>query len=170
MSTAIKFIANRTMSKSFDLDRFDFRLLELLQSDARTAIPVLAETVGLSPPACYRRIRRLKKIGAIESEVAIVRPKTLGWGLSMIVLLTLEREGSRTVRDLLAELSRVPEIIEIWNVTGDYDFALKMVARDMEDYGDLAERHFSSDERIRSFKTLVVIRGEKGATPLPAAG
>lgn len=158
------------MVTNLDLDAFDLRLLELLQSDSRTAVPVLAEAVGLSPPACYRRIRRLKESGAIESEVAIVRPKTLGWGLSMVVLLTMEREGSRTVRDLLAELSKVPEVIEIWNVTGDYDFALRMVARDMEDYGDLAERLFSSDDRIRTFKTLVIIRGEKGATPLPAAG
>jgi Lrp/AsnC family leucine-responsive transcriptional regulator len=157
------------MAAKFDLDQFDLRLLELLQADARKPVPALAEAVGLSPPACYRRIRRLRQSGAIEREVAIVRPKTLGWGLSMIVLLVLEREGNRTVRDLLAELSRVPEVIELWNVTGDYDFAVRMVARDMEDYGDLAERLFSGDERIRTFKTLVVIRGEKGADPLPAA-
>ena len=152
-----------------DLDQFDLRLLELLQSDTRTPVPVLAERVGLSSPACYRRIRRLRETGAIEAEVAVVRPKTLGWGLSMIVLLVMEREGNRTVRDILADLSKVPEIIEVWNVTGDYDFAVRMVARDMEDYGDLAERLFSSDERIRSYKTLVIIRGEKGVMPLPAA-
>lgn len=152
-----------------DLDQFDLRLLELLQLDARTPVPLLAERVGLSPPACYRRIRRLREVGAIEAEVAVVRPRTLGWGLSMIVLLVMEREGNRTVRDILADLSKVPEIIEVWNVTGDYDFAVRMVARDMEDYGDLAERLFSSDERIRSFKTLVIIRGEKGVMPLPAA-
>lgn len=152
-----------------DLDQFDLRLLELLQSDTRAPVPALAERVGLSSPACYRRIRRLREIGAIEAEVAVVRPKTLGWGLSMIVLLVMEREGNRTVRDILADLSKVPEIIEAWNVTGDYDFAVRMVARDMEDYGDLAERLFSRDERIRSFKTLVIIRGEKGVMPLPAA-
>lgn len=157
------------MADKFHLDQFDLRLLELLQADARTPVPALAEAVGLSPPACYRRIRRLRQGKAIEREVAIVRPKTLGWGLSMIVLLVLEREGNRTVRDLLAELSRVPEVIELWNVTGDYDFAVRMVARDMEDYGNLAERLFSGDERIRTFKTLVVIRGEKGVDPLPAA-
>ena len=152
-----------------DLDQFDLRLLELLQADTRTPVPALAERVGLSSPACYRRIRRLREMGAIEAEVAVVRPKTLGWGLSMIVLLVMEREGGRTVRDILADLAKVPEIIEAWNVTGDYDFAVRMVARDMEDYGDLAERLFSGDERIRSFKTLVIIRGEKGVMPLPAA-
>jgi len=152
-----------------DLDQFDLRLLELLQSDTRTPVPLLAERVGLSPPACYRRIRRLRELGAIEAEVAVVQPKTLGWGLSMIVLLVMEREGGRTVRDILADLSKVPEIIEAWNVTGDYDFAVRMVARDMEDYGDLAERLFSGDERIRNFKTLVIIRGQKGVVPLPAA-
>jgi Lrp/AsnC family transcriptional regulator, leucine-responsive regulatory protein len=158
------------MADRSDLDSFDLRLLEMLQADARTPVPVLAEAVGLSAPACYRRIRRLRESRAIEREVAVVRPKTLGWGLSMIVLLVMEREGNRTVRDLIAEWSRVPEVIEVWNVTGDYDFAVRMVARDMEDYGDLAERLFSSDERIRSFKTLVVIRGGETASGLPAAG
>lgn len=158
------------MSAKIDLDGFDLRLLELLQADARTPIPVLAEAVGLSSPACYRRIRRLREVGAIEREVAVVRPKTLGWGLSMIVLLVMEREGNRTVRDLMSEWSHVPEVVESWNVTGDYDFAVRMVARDMEDYGDLAERLFSSDERIRSFKTLVVIRHQEAAGPLTSAG
>src|SRR5690349_1377251 len=110
------------MAERTDLDSFDLRLLELLQEDARTPVPALAEAVGLSAPACYRRIRRLRESKAIEREMAVVRPKTLGWGLSMIVLLVMEREGNRTVRDLIAAWSKVPEVIEVWNVTGDYDF------------------------------------------------
>lgn len=155
--------------KKLDLDRFDQRLLELLQRDARRPVPELAEEVGLSSPACYKRIRRLRENGAIESEVAVVRPKTLGWGLSMIVLLVLEREGNRTVSALLKSLSEHPQIVECSNVTGDYDFAVRVVARDMEDYGDLAESLFADDERIRSFKTLVIIKEAQGDRALLAA-
>ena len=141
-----------------DLDSFDYRLLELLQVDARQPVAELADAVGLSPPACYRRVRRLREIGAIEGEVAQVRPKTLGWNLSMVVMVVLDREGSRTVSELLAKFSKHPQVIECANVTGDYDFVVRMVARDMEDYDDAVRSLFADDERVRSFKTLVVIR------------
>lgn len=155
---------------NFDLDHFDRRLLELLQSDARTPVPELAAAIGLSSPACYRRLRRLREVGAIEREVAIVRPKTLGWSLMMVVLVTLEREGSRTVSDLLAKFSRHPQVVDAWNVTGDYDFAVRLVARDMENYGEVADLLFADDERVRSFKTLVVIKDARVSNPLRAAG
>ena len=151
------------------LDRFDLRLLELLQTDAQRPVSSLAETVGLSTPACYRRIRRLREIGAITREVAVVRPRTLGWPLSMIVLVTLEREGASTVDEMMRVLERVPEVVEAWNVTGDHDFAVRMIARDMESYDELARKLFAADERVRSFKTLVIIRQVKELSPVPVA-
>lgn len=144
------------------LDTFDYRLLELLQTDTRLPVPELARRVGLSPPACYRRIRRLRETGAIEREVALVKPKMLGWNISMIVMVVLDREGSRTVSELLTKFAKHPQVTECANVTGDYDFAVRMVARDMEDYDDVARVLFANDERVRSFKTLVVIRSAHG--------
>jgi Lrp/AsnC family leucine-responsive transcriptional regulator len=151
------------------LDDFDLKLLELLQADARRPVPDLAEAIGLSAPACYRRIRRLRETGAISREIAIVRPRTLGWPLSMILLVTLEREGARTVDEMMRVLQGVPEVVEAWNVTGDHDFAVRMVARDMESFDELARRLFAADERVRSFKTLVVIRQVKELSPIPLA-
>ena len=151
------------------LDEFDLQLLELLQADARTPVPALAEIVGLSAPACYRRIRRLRDVGAIEKEVALVRPRTLGWGVSMLVLVVLEREGRRTIDDLMQKLANVPQVLELWHVTGEFTFVARVVARDMEDYDELATRLFSNDERVRSFQTLVVMRQARSLKPLPAA-
>lgn len=152
------------------LDSFDRKLLDLLQVDARRPMAALAEAVGLSVPACYRRIRRLRESGIIEREVAIVRPRTIGWPLSMIVLVKLERENSQTLNEIMAIFRRRPEILEAWNVTGDHDFAVRIVARDMEGYDDLTQRLFSDDERVRSFETLVVIRDIKPLSPVPTAG
>ena len=157
------------MRKPDKLDDFDLRLLALLQQDAQRPIPALAEQVGLSAPACYRRIRRLRESGAIAREIALVRPRTLGWPLSMIVLVTLEREGVRTVDEMMRVLRAVPEVVEAWNVTGDDDFVVRMVARDMESYDALARNLFAADERVRSFKTLVVIRQVKDLSPIPVA-
>lgn len=152
-----------------DLDRFDLHLLELLQADARAPVPTLAESVGLSAPACYRRIRRLRELGAIEREVAVVRPRTLGWSVSMLVLVVLEREGRQTIDEIMRKLTGVPQVRDFWHVTGEYSFVCHIVARDMEDYDLLATRLFSGDERVRSFQTLVVMREAKAKKPLPAA-
>lgn len=155
------------MRKAIALDGFDRRLLELLQIDAQAPVSGLAEKVGLSAPACYRRIRRLRDTGAIDREVAVVHPRTLGWPLSMLVLVTMERENARTVDEMMRMLKDVPEVIEAWNVTGDHDFVVRMLARDMESYDELARELFAADDRVRSFKTLVVIRQVKDASPVP---
>lgn len=151
------------------MDDFDRKLLMLLQQDSTRPVPELAAEIGLSTPACYRRIRMLRTSGAIQREVAVVRPRTLGWPLSMIVLLTLEREGAHTVDEMIAVLAEVPEVIEAWNVTGDHDIAVRMVAEDMETYDERVRELFAADPRIRSFKTLVVIREVKARSPIPTA-
>lgn len=155
------------MRQSISLDPIDRRILEQLQIDARLPVSVLAERVGLSSPACYRRIRHLRENGTIQREVAVIAPRMLGWPLSMIVLVTLEREGSRTIDELLRKLEAEPQVIEAWQITGEYDFAVKIVARDMESYDNLVHRLFASDERVRSFVTLVVIRSTKKSGFIP---
>lgn len=155
------------MTKIEPLDSFDRKLLELLQVDVQQPVAALAEKVGLSAPACYRRIRRLRETGVIEREIAVVHPKTLGWPLSMIVLVTLERETADTVSEMFEIFRREPEVMEAWNVTGDHDFAVRIIARDMESYDDLVRRLFSADERVRTFETLVVIRETGGMSPVP---
>ncbi|WP_207458798.1 Lrp/AsnC family transcriptional regulator [Azospirillum sp. SYSU D00513] len=154
-----------------DLDALDLKILEQLQGDARMPFPELAERVGLSAPACYRRVRRLRETGAIEREVAVVRPRTMGWPLMMIVLVTLERERAHTLDQLMRKLAAVPEVVEAWYVTGDHDVALRMVARDMESYDELTRRVLLGEESVRSFKTLVVMRHAKPMSPMvPAQG
>ncbi|TWB12247.1 AsnC family transcriptional regulator [Nitrospirillum amazonense] len=159
-----------------ELDAIDAKLLEQLQADARLPMPVLSERVGLSGPACYRRVRRLREIGAIEREVAIVRPRTLGWPLTMVVLVTLERDSGRAtdaggghiIDQFMRKIAAVPEVVEAWYVTGDHDFALRVVARDMEGYDELTRRILLNDENVRTFKTLVVMRQAKAWSPVPA--
>lgn len=149
------------------LDDFDLKLLKFLQLDSTRPVSEIASEIGLSTPACYRRIRRLRQSGVIQREIAIVRPRTLGWPLSMIVLLELEREGPHTTERMMRKLRDVPEVIEAWNVTGDEDVAVRMVARDMEDYDALVHRVFSADEQVRNVKTLVVVRQLKELSPIP---
>jgi len=151
------------------LDAIDKRILDRMQIDARIPMPILAEEVGLSAPACYRRLRRLRDLGKIVREVAVVAPRTLGWPLSMIVLITLEREGARTSDDLMRALEAEPEVIEAWQITGEHDFAARIVARDVEGYDHLTRRLFVQNEHVKTFTTLVIFRQTKKPTRIPVA-
>lgn len=157
------------MTRFDTLDNFDRKLLEILQVDCHRPVAAMAEAIGLSVPACYRRLRRLRRDGVIQREIAIVRPRTLGFSLTMIVLVMFEREGPHTMDETMRKLQAEPDVAEAWHVTGDFDFAVRIIARDMEGFDDLARRLFSADERIRSFKTLVVMREMKPLSPVPVA-
>lgn len=162
----IKIIAPQIIPMDTPLDDADYRLLELLQEDARTPMSKLAELVDLSEPACYRRVQRLKREKVIEREVAVVSPRTMGWPLTMIVLVTLERERAATIDQFIRKLQSVPEILEAWYVTGDYDFALKVVAQDMESFEVLTRNVLYADNFVKTFKTLVTMRNVKTQGPI----
>lgn len=155
------------MRSAIDLDMFDRKLVAILQTDVHRPVAQIAAAVGLSAPACYRRMRRLRDSGVIEREVAIVRSRALGWPLTLLVMVTLEREGPRTIEEMRRLLAAEPEVIEAWNVTGEYDLAVRVVSRDMESYDELVQRLFSANDAVRSFKTLVVIREVKPLSPIP---
>ena len=83
---------------------------------------------------------------------------SLGWNLSVIVTVMLDREDGPTIRELMAKIVDHPQVVDCTNVTGEIDLIVRMVARDMEHYDDAVIELFANDERVRSFKTFVVIR------------
>nr|WP_086490083.1 Lrp/AsnC family transcriptional regulator [Novosphingobium panipatense] len=150
-------------------DAFDLRILTELQRDARISMPDLSEVVGLSAPACYRRVRALREQGAIEREVTLVSPRTMGWLVTMIVLVSLDTDKGRVVDDLIARLRQAREVIDVWYVTGDHDLVLQVAAQDMQHYDAFARRVLHGEEHVRTFKTLVVMQHAKRSAPLPPA-
>lgn len=153
---------------SHSLDKFDKSILVLLQRDARLSVSDIASSVGLSEPACYRRIRQLRDSGTIDREVAVIKPRIMGWPLSMLVLVTLETDRSQIMDELVKRLDAIPEVLDVWYVTGDHDLVLHVIAQDMEYFEDFARRALHSDTNVRSFKTLVVMRNCKRLSPIPA--
>jgi Lrp/AsnC family leucine-responsive transcriptional regulator len=149
------------------LDHLDLRILTVLQREARTPVSELAEEVGLSAPACYRRIRAMRESGVIEREVALVAPGAMGWPVTMIVLVTLERDRGRIVDDLIRKLRAAPEVIDVWYVTGDHDLVLHVAAQSMSTYDAFTRQVLHAEEHVRSFKTLVVLQHPERAAPLP---
>ena len=150
-------------------DDFDLKILAAVQRDARMAMHELAEEVGLSAPACYRRVRALRESGLIQREMAIVAPLSMGWPLTMIVLVKLERDRGTVVDALIRKLQRAEVVMDVWYVTGDHDLVLHVAAENMAAYDTFTRRTLHADGDVRSFETLVVLQQPKRAAALGPA-
>ena len=149
------------------LDRADAALLEAVQRNNRLTSEELAALVNLSPTACQRRLKRLRAEGVIESDVAIVSPKAVGRPVSMIVMVSLERERADIVDRFKRSIRAAREVMLGYYVTGDADFILVVTAQDMEAYEAFTRRFFYENPDIKGFKTMVVMDRVKAGFALP---
>lgn len=151
----------------FELDRIDIALLALVQNNNRLTSDELAEIVNLSATACQRRLKRLRTEGIIEADVAIVSPKAVGRHVTMIVLVTLERERADIIDRFKAAIRNAQDVMMGYYVTGDADFILVITANDMEGYERFTRRFFYENPDIKGFKTMVVMDRVKAGFALP---
>lgn len=149
------------------LDRFDRRILDLVQRDNRQTSDTIGEKVGLSATAVQRRLKRLRDTGVIEADVAIISPKAVGQGLQMMVMVTLERERADIIDRFKRSISDTPEVMNGYYVTGETDFVLVVTTRDMEEYEAFTQRFFYRNPDIKTFKTMVVMDRVKAGFALP---
>lgn len=150
-----------------ELDRADAALLDAVQKNNRLTSEELSELVNLSPTACQRRLKRLRAEGVIEADVSIVSPKAVGRPVTMIVLVSLERERADIVDRFKAAIRNTREVMIGYYVTGDADFLLVVTAKDMEGYEQFTRRFFYENHDIKGFKTLVVMDRVKASFALP---
>ena len=115
------------------LDKIDLRLLNELRREGRIANAELASIVGLSESACLRRVRRLEEEGYIERYSAKLNLPKLGWGMSLMVRITLKAQTDRELRAFERAVSAVPEIVECFLATGEADYIMRVLARDAAD-------------------------------------
>lgn len=150
------------------LDTFDLALLELLQADALMTAERLAEHVALSPSAITRRVRRLRESGAIRADVAVPARRFSDARLSALVLVQVrEHAEERGIAALRAGLVAAPEVQLVIDVSGEYDLAVLICARDMADYNALAERLLQEHPAVRRYETSFVKRTHKQSVFVP---
>lgn len=140
-----------------EIDDFDRQLLSILKTDARQTGEQLSDRVGLSAAACLRRVARLRSIGAIEREVAIVAPEVEGNFVTILAFIEVARgrtDRINAVRDLFR---KQPEVQRLYHVTGEADFVLVLRCASMEAYAAFTEAHFYSD-KVKGFESMVVLR------------
>jgi len=139
-----------------ELDKFDRRLLELLQENARLTGSELGRQVGLSSAACLRRVQRLRESGVIERDIAVVNPRVFGKRMTVVVLITLNNDRPDRYNLLRAELEKAPEIVQCDHVTGAHDIVLRVKVADMEDYSAFVDRVLVKPY-IKRYESLAVL-------------
>jgi Lrp/AsnC family leucine-responsive transcriptional regulator len=149
------------------LDALDRRILEILQADNQVTNLALAEQVGLSPPPCLRRVRRLRELGVIARDVAIVDPAKVGHSLIAFVGVELERQREDMLSGFEAKMLRQPEVQQCYFVSGDNDYLLVVVYADMEGYNRFCRRVLANDHNIRRFRTSFNLSRIKYETAIP---
>ncbi len=116
------------------LDRFDRALLHHLQIQADLTNAELADRVGLSTNACWRRIKRLEDEGVIAARVALLNREALQLPVTVFVSVRTTEHNERWLDQFAREIAAVPEVMEFYRLSGDVDYLLKVVVRDIADY------------------------------------
>ncbi|MFQ3457917.1 Lrp/AsnC family transcriptional regulator [Bradyrhizobium sp. UFLA01-814] len=150
-----------------ELDRIDARLLDLVQRNNRLSSEDLGAKVGLSASGVQRRLKRLRSDGIIESDVSIISPKAVGRNVTAFVLISFERDRADIIDRFKRTISKMPEVMSGFYVTGQADFVLLVTASDMEDYEYFTRRLVHEGSDIKRFETMVVLHRAKAGFTVP---
>lgn len=144
-----------------ELDSLDIALLAQLQQDARTPQATIGDRIGLSSTAVNRRIKRLTEAGVILKTTAVLSQELLGAPLTIVVNIEAVSEQLDLIDKLEASFSASPAIQQCYYVTGEWDFVLIVVVKDMSEYDTLTRELFFPNNNVKRFKSLVVMRRTK---------
>jgi len=149
-----------------EIDKLDRRILALLQKNNRVSNVELAAEVGLSPPACLKRVKRLRDAGVIYADVALVNPELAGNKMTLMVSVEMERDRKDIYQTFRQSILQASEVTQCYQVTGSYDFILMICVADIVAYEAFVERVLHTDLNIRKFHTSLSIRTVKFTTEI----
>ena len=153
------------------LDKLDRQILGSLQADGRATYDQLAEQVSLSPSAVLRRVKRLEEAGIIDRYVALVKPESIGLGLTAYLNVRLEKHTEshkRNPMDLFrASVQTWPEVVECAALTGEMDYLLRVVVKDMSAYSHFVMDTLLKHPSVQDCKTSFVLDRVKATTAMP---
>lgn len=159
------------MTELHALDKLDKTILRCLQHNGRETYDVVGEQVGLSASAVLRRVKRLEEAGVIDRYVALVKPEAVGFALTAYLNVRLEKHTEshkRNPMDLFrASVQTWPEVVECAAVTGEMDYLLRVVVRDMGHYSRFIMDTLLKHPSVEDCKTSFVLDQVKVTTAVP---
>ena len=149
------------------LEAQDERILHHLQADARATNQQLADAVGMSASACWRRVRSLEETGVVQRYTALVDRERAGFAMSEILHVSLERHDVTFVEQFVSRVKARPDVLECFATTGDADYHLRVVARDMNAYNRFLDEFMFRLPGIRHVRSNVILKEIKTEVALP---
>jgi Lrp/AsnC family leucine-responsive transcriptional regulator len=150
-----------------ELDPIDRRILRALQRDSTISNQTLADEVGLSPPACLKRVRRLRADGVIERTAAMLAPAALGYPLLTVVRIKLDRPGEEEMHAFEARMRDLPRVVQCLTVAGDIDYVVLVRSKDVAHYQEFARSMLATAPGIRSYISEIVLEIPKWTSEIP---
>lgn len=122
------------------MDEIDRRILKILQEEAGVPVAEIADKVGLSPSPCWRRIQKLEAEGVIERRVALLNPEKMNVGVTVFVAIRTSQHDAQWLRDFAERVTRIPEVVELYRMSGEIDYMMRVVVPDIKAYDDVYKR------------------------------
>lgn len=149
------------------LNDIDFKILKRLQENGKITNLQLSKDIGLSPAPTLERVKKLEKNGFIEGYHALVNESKLELGLSAFMQISLIRQRDNAITNFINQISQIEEVLECYNVTGQADYLLKIIVKDIAAFDALIKNKLSPIEEIRNMHSMIVISKDKYSKILP---
>lgn len=147
-------------------DHTDLRLLEELQRDSALSQRALADRVGLSQNACWRRLKALTASGVIRNRTAVIDRRQLGMGLVVFVMLRTRHHSTEWLETFRKHVSGIEDVVDFFRIGGDYDYLLKVVTRDMASF-DAIYRRLISQVELETVTSYFAMEAIEEQRPIP---
>ena len=141
-----------------NLDKFDLAILSVLREDARASLQDISARVGLSTTPCWARVKKMESDGVIQGYTVRIDPAAVGFTETVIVQVTLENHNDETLAAFGRALEAIPEVLEAYLISGDYDYHIRIAVRDTRDYERLLRERLYRIPGIRHSKSSFVLR------------
>ena len=161
----IKFFNTENMSEK--LDKIDLKVLKILQDNSKITNLDLSKKIGLSPAPTLERVKKLEQSEIILSYHAQVSPQQMGLNVKTFVLVSLAWKKENALNNFLEKISLIDEVTECYIITGEADFLMKIICRDIPSYEQLLFKTISQIEEIERLKTLMTLSTVKDSKVLP---
>jgi Lrp/AsnC family transcriptional regulator len=149
------------------LDKTDYKILKLLQQNARLTIQEIGKQINLSKTPVHERIRRLEREGVIDRYVTILDKKKLGKLLMIYCQVTLDRQTRDAFTAFEADVRELPEVLECNRVSGTFDYLIKIVSQDMDSYNHFYQERLSVIPGTLHISSFFVMSEIKNSTVIP---
>lgn len=152
-------IASKTENSTspVSLDEKDIAILRLLEQNARITVKEISEKIHLSTTPVHDRIKRLEEAGVIRQYITLLDPEKVKKGLKVICYVSLKQHSKEAGSKFIKEIMAMPEVVECYNISGEFDFMLKIVAEHMNSYYDFHVNRLGEVENIGNIQSIFVM-------------